>query len=586
MSLLPLIQTGKILTGKITEIKIEGVSVILVNHEDTVLAYNGVCPHQGAALALGKIEGGDIVCAMHQMKFSCKDGSKKGQNECLTAYPLLEKEGMLYIDSMDLHEGMEKERSKLSQFKDLPSPKGKPVVGHLPQFKAPGRHLQLESWAREIGPIYRMSLMGKKVTVSGDHDFNLQVLKQRPSKFRRYYKIQEIMEEMGIYGTFNVEGDEWVLHRKLTAEALSHRNVKSYFPTTMEVTKRLYNRWIRITKEQDRIDVQKEMTRFTVDITTCIAFGHDGNTLEQGGDVIQDHLDKVFPMINKRIASPIPTWRYFKSKEVKAFDFSLQEIRRHVQKYIDASKERLANDPKLKETPTNFLESILAQQENEGGFTDKEVFGNVFTMLLAGEDTTSNSIAWSLFYLATHPEAYLKMREEVDALNCSENWVSDYDELAKLEYTEGVINEAMRLKPVGPIGSMQANEDIVINNHLIKKDMVVMMLNRIAHTDKENFENPEEFNPERWVEKEATGCPMHAHKPDLLRGFGAGPRFCPGKALAIQEIKMALAMICMNFDIELAVKKEDVRENYSFSMYTENLFLKISARSSKKVVAV
>ncbi len=56
------------------------------------------------------------------------------------------------------------------------------------------------------------------------------------------------------------------------------------------------------------------MVRYTVDITTAIAFGYDMNTIEKEGDVLQDHLEKIFPMLNKRITSPIPMWRYIKSK--------------------------------------------------------------------------------------------------------------------------------------------------------------------------------------------------------------------------------------------------------------------------------
>ena len=61
----------------------------------------------------------------------------------------------------------------------------------------------------------------------------------------------------------------------------------------------------------------------------------------------------------------------------------------------------------------------------------------------------------------------------------------------------------------------------------------------------------------------------------MIRAFGAGPRFCPGKNLAIQEMKMAISMICKNFDLSLAVKPEEVKEVFTFTMFPEGLLVKL-----------
>ncbi|NRA11401.1 MAG: cytochrome P450, partial [Crocinitomicaceae bacterium] len=554
----------------------------IVNANGKPKAYSSICPHQGADLSLGSVEDGNIVCAMHQMAFSCSDGKSIKDKKCLVPYPIIEKEGTLYIDSKHFENKNPDAGTNLRHFKDLPSPKGRPIVGHLIEFKTPGKHQVLEKWADEVGPVYRISLAGKKIMVSGDPDLNLKIQKQRPHNFRRYAKIQEIMEEMGIYGTFSLEGDQWAMHRKLTTDALSQKNVTAYFPTTIQMTKRLHQRWLRLIELNNPVDVQKEMMRYTVDITTSIAFGYDGNTLDTEGDIIQNHLDKIFPMINKRMASPIPFWRFIKSRKDKELDVALGAIRATIQKYIDEAKEKLAEDPALKLNPTNFLEALLVEQEKEEGFSDKDVYGNVFTILLAGEDTTSNSIAWALYLLALNPECLLKAQKEIDALNLSRSYIEEIEDLSKLPYIEGVIDESMRLKTVGPVGYSQAIKDTVINDYVIKKDTVVFMISRVYQTSKDNFGSPKEFIPERWMDS-SPKCPV-PHSPDVSRPFGGGPRFCPGKALAIQEIKMALVMICKNFDLELAVKANEVREISSFTMYPENLMLNLSRRKEKVLV--
>ena len=60
------------------------------------------------------------------------------------------------------------------------------------------------------------------------------------------------------------------------------------------------------------MDAQRDLMRFTVDVTTGLVFGHDLNTLEEKGDVIQHHLDKIFPALGRRVLAPMPYWRWFK----------------------------------------------------------------------------------------------------------------------------------------------------------------------------------------------------------------------------------------------------------------------------------
>ncbi|WP_185152854.1 cytochrome P450 [Fulvivirga aurantia] len=458
----------------------------------------------------------------------------------------------------------------------LPSPKGVPVLGNLPEFNAENKHQVLEAWAKEVGNVYKISLMGKKFIVSADPDLNQEILKRRPDAFRRFGKIDEIMSEMGILGVFNAEGEQWKIHRKLTSEALNLKNVQGFFPTLQRVTHRLHDRWLKLAEQNDTIDVQKEMVRYTVDITTDIAFGYDINTLQKEKDVIQDQMEKVFPMINERITAPIPLWRYFKSKKDKAFDQAIESIVKLVHEFIAEARERLKDNADLQANPTNFLEALLVEQSSSGLLSDKEIFGNVFTILLAGEDTTSNSISWTLFYLLQHPEVFQKVREEAGRVCGDKLCPSSNEELAAMRYTEAVAMEAMRLKPVTPNLYMEALKDVTVNGLFIKKGMTVMMQNKVAQTDDAHFTNADQFIPERWIPK---ACPMHdKHSPQIMRAFGAGPRFCPGRNLAVHEMKMALAMICKNFELTLQVKPEEVIESFAFTMFPKNLKVKLSLR--------
>lgn len=469
--------------------------------------------------------------------------------------------------------------TKPTLIKDLPSPKGNFILGHLPQFNVSDKHLVLERWVKECGDLFKINFIGKKIVVSANHKLNSEILKLRPEKFRRFSKINEIFKEMGIVGVFNAEGDTWKRHRKPTSEALNLKKIKGYYPIINDKTQMLLNKWKQYANDQKQIDIQKELIRYTIDITTSIAFGYQLDTINHKEDDFQKHLELIFPMVNERITAPIPLWRLYKQKKDKALDKSLKEIEKIVYHFIDKAKERLDKEPALKENPSNFLEALLVEQENENRFSTKEIYGNVFSILLAGEDTTSNSISWAVFYLAQHPEIITKIRKEANAIYSHEQTPQTTQDLNKLKYANAVAQEAIRLKPVTPNLYMQANEDITINNLYIPMDTTIMLQNKVSQTQEQYFYNPNEFIPKRWLKD---SCPIHQnHQPDTIKAFGGGARFCPGKNLAMHEMTIAISSICKHFDFSLAVKPEEVKEQFAFTMYPKNLILNIKKASEQ-----
>jgi len=470
--------------------------------------------------------------------------------------------------------------TKPTIIKNLPSPKGAFLLGHLPQFNASNKHQVLERWVEECGDLFKINFVGKEFVVSANADLNAEILKLRPEKFRRFSKINEILTEMGIIGVFNAEGDTWKRHRKPTSEALNLKKIKGYYPIISDKTKQLLNKWNTYAENKQQIDIQKEFVRYTIDITTAVAFGYKLDTINHKEDDFQKHLEYIFPMINERITAPIPLWRIYKQKKDKALDKSLKAIEQIVYTFIHEAKERLVNTPGLKENPSNFLEALLVEQENENLFSTKEIYGNVFTILLAGEDTTSNSISWALYYLAQHPEIITKVRDEATEIYSDSQVPETTQALSKLKYANAVAQEAIRLKPVTPNLYMQAIEDITVHNLSIPKDTTIMLQNKVAQTMEQYFSNTNEFIPERWLK---SGCPMQQnHNPDIIKAFGGGARFCPGMNLAIHEMTIAISTICKQFDFSLTVNPANVKEGFAFTMFPENLIIKIKKAQSNK----
>ncbi len=463
------------------------------------------------------------------------------------------------------------------EYKELKGPKGLPIIGNIHQIELSSLHQKLEDWAIEYGEVYKLALGPAKLTIVTDSEIAATVLKERPGKFRRMAKMNDVLEEVGVHGVFNKENEEWKAHRRIVNKGLDVKHQQQFYPEIITSLERLYNKWNKEAGNNSATDVKQDLVRFTVDVTTSLAFGYQMNTLEEEGSVIQEHLEKIFPMIFKRINSPIPFWRYYKTKNDKSFDYSVVEINKLVDSFIASGKKKLIEQPSLKEKPSNFLESLLVAAEGEDSITDEDVRGNLLTILMAGEDTTSHTLAWAIYLLATEPEVQTKMHEEAATVLGKDNWLTSYGDNNSLVFAEAVALETMRLKPVAPLLFHQAEENVEMNGYLFRKGAKLLIQSRYMGMQEENFINPQKFNPARWIKQEKGKCPM-GHDTKAFIPFGAGPRYCPGKNLAMLEMKLVLSMLMKSFKVELITPKEEVKEIMAFTMMPSNYKVRLVKR--------
>ena len=456
-----------------------------------------------------------------------------------------------------------------------PGPSGLPLVGNLLQLDLKQLHRVLERWSHEFGPLYAFRLGRKPVVVVADPEIIQNILRQRSNLYRRLGTIESVFQERGITGVFSAEGNDWKRQRRLTAHALDAGHLRQFFPARTKVTERLKNRWSLAADSQATSEVQQDLMRYTVDVTTNLAFGYDMNTLEKEGEVIQGHLEKTFPMINRRINAPFPYWRYLGLPADRALDRVLVAIRETINGFIMRTKERLAQNPELAAHPTNFLEAMLgANAVGEAAFTDDEVYGNVLTLLLAGEDTTANTLAWMIHLMIKHPEVQARMRTEVMQVVGKGGLLGQLADIDRLPYIEAVTHETMRLKPVAPVQFFEPGEDAEIAGVAIPKHTALMVPTLHGPLQETHFGAATEFRPERWLETETpSACP---HNTKAFLPFGGGPRFCPGRQLAMVEIKTVMAMLCAAFEVTKTEHLEPVREMFSFTMMSENLFVRFN----------
>jgi cytochrome P450 len=256
---------------------------------------------------------------------------------------------------------------------------------------------------------------------------------------------------------------------------------------------------------------------------------------------------------------------------------SVQEVNRAIAGFIAQARARLASDPARRAQPPNLLEAmIVAADEGDSGVGDREVTGNVLTMLLAGEDTTANTLAWMLHLLHRNPGALQRAQQEVRE-RAPDAAAFTPEILASLDYLEACAHETMRLKPVAPFQVIEALHDTEIKGIRVPKGTGVWCVMRSDSVSEKHFPNAQAFEPERWLSQ--PGVASSAKRVSMP--FGAGPRICPGRYLALLEIKMAMAMLLAHFDI-LDVSTPDGTEpieQMAFTMMPVGLRMRLRERA-------
>lgn len=464
---------------------------------------------------------------------------------------------------------------------DLPGPSRLPLIGNLHQVRIGRLHSHVEEWCERYGPIFHFDLGPRQVVVIGDLDEINRIMRERPDGYRRWREIKSVSDELGASGVFHEEGDAWRRQRRLSVTALNSNHLHRYFHVIQTATDRLHRR-LRNAADGRSVDIVEELASFSLDVGSALAFGHDLNTLERRDSELQTHLSRVFEMTMRRMFAPVPYWRWVKLPADRALDRSLVEVHSAINTFIEQARARMAARPELWAEPENFLESMLADQRADNSFTDEEIVGNVFTLLLAGEDTTSNTMAWTLWFLSSRADIQRRWSREASELLGDRPFPDEYQMIEHLPYGEAVLRESMRLKPVAPILNLEPLHDTTIADTRIPAGTALILLDRLAGL--RAVARASEFDPDRWLNKDdETGA---APDQKSFLAFGGGPRFCPGRNLAFLESKTAMAMLARNFEFALDESAGQVSELLSFTMIPKGLRVRLHERVQERPALV
>ncbi len=182
----------------------------------------------------------------------------------------------------------------------------------------------------------------------------------------------------------------------------------------------------------------------------------------------------------------------------------------------------------------------VQEKDDADAVTKRQVRDELVSLLAAGHETTTNTLAWTFYLLSEHPAVLEKVLAELQAVLAGRN--PQVDDLPKLVYFDWVIKESMRLYPSAWTQGRQAVEAFDLDGYHFPAGTMLMFSQWILHRLPDIWGDPEVFRPERWDPVHGQKVPQWAYFP-----FGGGSRICMGMSLAQLQVRLVLAVILQRY---------------------------------------
>uniref|UniRef100_A0A8C1F930 unspecific monooxygenase n=1 Tax=Cyprinus carpio carpio TaxID=630221 RepID=A0A8C1F930_CYPCA len=209
------------------------------------------------------------------------------------------------------------------------------------------------------------------------------------------------------------------------------------------------------------------------------------------------------------------------------------------------------------------------------GLTDHEILSQSFIFILGGYETTSTTLTFLLYNLATNPDCLEKLVKEIDT-NFPPDTPITYDALMKMDYLEMAINESMRLLPTAPRLERVCKKTVELNGVTIPKDTLVAIPTYVLYRDPQLWDSPDEFRPERFSPESKSEINQYIFMP-----FGLGPRNCIGMRFAQMIMKLLVVKLLQNFSMETCKETQIPLELNALFQPKVPITLKFIPRSCK-----
>ncbi|XP_021567605.1 cytochrome P450 4A11-like isoform X2 [Carlito syrichta] len=403
--------------------------------------------------------------------------------------------------------------------KDLQQFPSAPVhwfFGHSWEFQKDQELQQILKWVERYPSAYPQWLWGSKVRVLlYDPDYMKVILGRSDPKAHGSYRL--LAPWLG-YGLLLLNGQTWFKRRRMLTPAFHYDILKSYVGIMADSVRLMLDKWEELIGQDSPVEVFQHLSLMTLDTIMKCAFSHQGNV----------QADSLTP-------------------EGRWTQHACQITHQHTDQVIQQRKARLQEEGELekikKKRHLDFLDILLlAKMENGSRLSDKDLRAEVDTFVFEGHDTTASGISWILYTLAVNPKHQQRCREEVQSLLGDEASIT-WKHLDQMPYTTMCIKEALRIYPPIPAVSREPSKPVTFpDGRSLPKGIIVTLSIYGLHHNPKVWPNPEVFDPSHF----APGSDRHSH---AFLPFSGGSRNCIGKQFAMNELKVAVALTLLRFEL-------------------------------------
>lgn len=425
----------------------------------------------------------------------------------------------------------------VKDFRSIPGPKAAPILGNILDMRQGEVFEVLIEFHKEYGDIYLLELPKNQYVYSIASPDSIQhVLQMNNQNYIKGERIKITSPLIG-NGLFASEGEFWRRQRRMMQPAFHRKEIAEIAGIMVEVIQETMSGWEAYIGSRERLDMQHEMMNLTMEVVTRALFTNSLSPKEVAE--VGRQITFLLDVITERGQAPFRIGEMIPTARNRRFDAGIASINSIIYRLIE---DRRASG----ELGEDLLGMLLTAQDEETGdrMNDQQLRDELVTMFLAGHETTAIALSWSIILLSLHPDVRRKLHDEVDSvLGGKIPGAADYD---ALPYTAAVFQEAMRLYPPLPITVRQALDDDILEGYPIKAYSSIFVNFYSAHHNPDVWDNPEGFDPERFLPERGKERHRFAYVP-----FGGGPRQCIGNNFALMEGVLTLAMISQKYEINL-----------------------------------
>jgi cytochrome P450 len=428
----------------------------------------------------------------------------------------------------------------------------------------------LDNISQRYGDISHLKFGKQNIYLINHPDYIKDVLVTYNSNFIKSRGLQLAKQVLG-EGLLTSEGELHHKQRQLMQPLFQSDQITKYANIMTDYTLRMSNRW----HESEIIDIHKEFMQLTLSIISKAFLDVDieeDKTKEIGKYVttLIEYFNRTRIPFAKAVEKlPLPSNIRFHhaKKQLDAIIYHI--IDKHRTSITAATSNNGSNN--LDEEKSQHREgyyhkdliSLLLQGEtdafvssinkkgkfrnNTSSFKHNLVRDNVTTIFLAGHETVANALTWTFYLLSQNPKEGEILHQEIDSVlgdNSNKDRVPTIKDISKLEYTERVFAESMRLYPPAWAIGRQAINNCKIGKYTIPAGSSILMSQYLMHRNPHYFPQPERFDPERWTPQEKARRPRFSYFP-----FGGGPRSCIGESFAWMEGILLIATIVQHWNM-------------------------------------